>query len=471
MSSLSRVDPASFRDPHSAVLLAGDQVLRRLSPPAADDWRRLREAAFFARRVSAGEVIGTEELDAADRPDVGDETAWPVVLRHDRIPFVSYPYEWCFSQLQDAGGLHIDLLLDALAERLTMKDGYAYNLQFRGAAPVFIDVGSFEAYGGGPWAGYRQFCQTVLFPLLLQAHRNVSYRPLLRGQVNGVEPVQMRALMGGRDLMRTGVLKHVVLHSAVDARSAGKGDGSRATAEKLRDSGYSDAVALAAARNVGTLVRRLRWKPGESHWTTYQQTSTYTDDERQQKAAFVSEALARQASRLVLDLGCNDGTFARLAQEHADYVVAVDGDEQTIDALYRQLRAEGNRAILPLVMDLTDPSPAIGWRSQERASFLDRARPDAVLALALVHHLAIGANVPLPEVVSWLHGFGGRLVVEFVEPTDPMARRLLANKPEGLFPDYRREVFEELLAARFRVEKQVTLTGGTRTLYAAVPHG
>ncbi|HEU4913393.1 MAG TPA: class I SAM-dependent methyltransferase [Actinomycetes bacterium] len=471
MSSLSGVDPASFRDPHSAVLLAGDQVLRRLSPPAADDWRRLREAAFFARRVSAGEVIGTEELDAADRPDVGDETAWPVVLRHDRIPFVSYPYEWCFSQLQDVGALHIDLLLDALAERLTMKDGYAYNLQFRGAAPVFIDVGSFEAYGGGPWAGYRQFCQTILFPLLLQAHRNVSYRPLLRGQVNGIEPVQMRALMGGRDLMRTGVLKHVVLHSAVDARSAGKGDGSRATAEKLRDSGYSDAVALAAARNVGTLVRRLRWKPGESHWTTYQQTSTYTDDERQQKTAFVTEALARQASRLVLDLGCNDGTFARVAQEHADYVVAVDGDEQTIDALYRQLRAEGNRAILPLVMDLTDPSPAIGWRSRERASFLDRARPDAVLALALVHHLAIGANVPLPEVVSWLHGFGGRLVVEFVEPTDPMAQRLLANKPEGLFPDYRREVFEELLAARFRVEKQVTLTGGTRTLYAAVPHG
>lgn len=471
MSSLSGVDPASFRDPHSAVLLAGDQVLRRLSPPAADDWRRLREAAFFARRVSAGEVIGTEELAATDRPDVGDETAWPVVLRHDRIPFVSYPYEWCFSQLQDAGGLHIDLLLDALAERLTMKDGYAYNLQFRGAAPVFIDVGSFEAYGGGPWAGYRQFCQTILFPLLLQAHRNVSYRPLLRGQVNGIEPVQMRALMGGRDLMRTGVLKHVVLHSAVDARSAGKGDGSRATAEKLRDSGYSDAVALAAARNVGTLVRRLRWKPGESHWTTYQQTSTYTDDERQQKTAFVTEALARQASRLVLDLGCNDGTFARVAQEHADYVVAVDGDEQTIDALYRQLRAEGNRAILPLVMDLTDPSPAIGWRSRERVSFLDRARPDAILALALVHHLAIGANVPLPEVVSWLHGFGGRLVVEFVEPTDPMAQRLLANKPEGLFPDYRREVFEELLAARFRVEKQVTLTGGTRTLYAAVPHG
>lgn len=453
------------------MLLAGDQVLRRLSAPAADDWRLLRQTAFFDRRVSAGDIVATEELHSADRPDVGDERAWPVVLRHEPIPFVSYPYEWCFSQLQDAGALHIDLLLDALAERVTMKDGYAYNVQFRGATPVFIDVGSFEAYGGGPWAGYRQFCQTVLFPLLLQAHKNVAFRPLLRGQVNGIEPGQMRALMGGRDLMRAGVLKHVALHSAVDARHAEKGEGSRATAEKLRDSGFSDAVALAAARNVGTLVRKLSWKPGESHWTTYQRTSTYTDDEREQKAAFVTEALSRERFHLVLDLGCNDGTFARLAQEHAEHVVAVDGDEQTIDALYRQLRAEGNRTILPLVMDLTDPSPAIGWRSQERASFLDRARPDAVLALALVHHLAIGANVPLPEVMSWLHGFGGRLVVEFVDATDPMAQRLLANKPDGLFPDYRREVFEELLAARFRVERQVTLAGGTRTLYAAAPHG
>jgi hypothetical protein len=201
-------------------VLAGDRVLRRLSPRAADDWRRLRETTFFASRVSAGEIVATEEVDAADRPDVGDESTWPVVLRHERIPFVSYPYEWCFSQLQDAGALHIDLLLDALGDQMTLSDGYAYNLQFRGSAPVFIDVGSFEAYRGGPWAGYRQFCQTVLFPLLLQAHKNVPFRPLLRGQVNGNEPAQMRARMGGRDLTRAGVLKHVALHSAVDARHA-----------------------------------------------------------------------------------------------------------------------------------------------------------------------------------------------------------------------------------------------------------
>ena len=467
----SSVDPASFRDPDSTVLHAGTEVLRRLSPAAAEDWRMLAKTTFFRDRVGNGEIVTTEEVDAAARGDITDAVSWPLVLRHDRIPFISYPYEWSFSQLQDAAALHIDLLLDALGEGMTMKDGYAYNLQFRGAAPVFIDIGSFEHYRGGPWPGYRQFCQTFLFPLMLQAHKNFSFRPLLRGQVNGIEPRQMRGLMTGGDLTKTGVLKHVALHSAMDTRNADKSDGSQATADQLSKSGFSDAVALAAAKNVGSLVRKLRWKPGDSHWTTYQQTSTYTDAERDQKKAFVREALSQRHAGLLLDLGCNDGTFSLLAQDFADYVVALDNDEQTIDLMYRRLRKEGNTKILPLVMDLTDPSPSIGWRLKERPSFLDRAKPDAVLALALVHHLAIGANVPLPEVVSWLHSLGGHLVVEFVGPDDPMSRRLLSNKPAGLFPDYRLEVFEKLLSERFEIERQVTLGSGTRTLYSAVPRG
>jgi len=465
------VDPASFRDPGSNVVHAGADVLRRLSPVAAEHWRSLAGTTFFGERVSNGQIVATEEVRRAERRDVADENSWPVVLRHERIPFVSYPYEWSFSQLQDAAALHIALLLDALGEGMTMQDGYAYNLQFRGAAPVFIDIGSFETYAGGPWPGYRQFCQTFLFPLLLQAHKNFSFRPLLRGQVNGIEPAQVRGLMGGRDLARAGVLKHVALHNTVDARNAGKGEGSRATADQLRASGFSDAVAAAAANNIGTLVRKLRWKPGDSHWTTYQQTSTYTDAERDQKKTFVRDALSPRRAGLLLDLGCNDGTFSLLAQDHADYVVALDNDEQTIDLMYRRLRAEGNTKILPLVIDLTDPSPAIGWRSRERPSFLERAEPDAVLALALVHHLAIGANIPLPEVVSWLRSLGGHLVVEFVGPEDPMSRRLLSNKPAGLFPDYRLEVFETLLAERFDIERQLTLAGATRTLYSAFPRG
>lgn len=464
-------DPSSFRDPHGTVLHAGSDVLRLLSPTAAKDWQRLANTAFFAARLAEGAIVATEEHEDVDGLSAVDRGAWPVVLRHERIPFISYPYEWSFSQLQDAAALHIDLLLDALGEQMTMKDGYAYNLQFRGAKPVFIDIGSFEPYAGGPWAGYRQFCQTFLFPLLLQAHKNASFRPLVRGQVNGIEPAQMRALMGSRDLMRAGVLKHVALHSAVDARAADKGEGSRATGEQLAKSGFSDQVAIAAVKNIGALIRKLRWKPGDSHWTTYQKTSTYSDGERERKKAFVLEAVGHRRARLLMDLGCNDGTYSLLAQDQADYVVALDNDEQTIDLMYRRLRAERNTKVLPLVMDLTDPSPSIGWRSTERPSFLDRAKPDTVLALALVHHLAIGANIPLPEVISWLHSLGGRLVVEFVGPDDPMAKRLLSNKPAGLFPDYRREAFEKLLSERFDIDRQETLAGETRTLYSAVPRG
>jgi len=180
-------------------------------------------------------------------------------------------------------------------------------------------------------------------------------------------------------------------------------------------------------------------------------------------------ALTDGPAEVVLDLGANDGAYSRLAAGHARYVVAVDGDERVIDLLYRQLRSEGREDILPLVMDLVDPSGGIGWRNRERAPFADRVRPDVTLALALVHHLAIGANVPLPEVVDWLASWGGRVLVEFVHPDDVQVGRLLANKPAGLFDDYRREAFDRLLDARFSVQRQETLPGGTRTLYLAEP--
>ena len=149
--------------------------------------------------------------------------------------------------------------------------------------------------------------------------------------------------------------------------------------------------------------------------------------------------------------------------------MAVDSDDVTVDVLYRSLREDGVTNILPLVMNLVDPSPARGWRGEERRAFTDRARPDLVLALALVHHLAIAANVPLGEVISWFRSFGGRLIVEFVEPHDPMAQRLLGNKPAGMFPDYRIDVFEKLLEEQFTIDRKEALPSGSRTLFACTP--
>ncbi|MFE9187401.1 class I SAM-dependent methyltransferase [Micromonospora haikouensis] len=468
-----RTDPGSFRDPANRVFYADGEVLRGLDARAARDWRALSASDFFPPLLAAGKVCGTEAVEPARFAAVAG-AQWAAVLRHERIPFVSHPYEWSFGMLRDAALLHLEILRAALTAGFTTKDGSAYNLQWRGVEPVFIDVGSFEpARDGEPWAGYRQFCQTMLYPLLLTAHLGVDFQPWLRAQVDGIPPEQMRRLFTGVRRLLPGVPTHVHLHSAMQQRNADAASGE--VREQLRGAGFSRELALAAVRRIERLVRRLRPRHVRSHWADYQRTCSYSAADRAAKERFVELALtAAGPPGLVLDLGANDGRYARLAARYAGYVVAVEQDPAVVDEVYAALRADEQRRVLPLVMDLADPSPGGGWRGVERAAFATRARADLVLALAVVHHLAIGRNVPLTQVVDQLADAclpGGRLVVEFVHPEDPMARRLLANKPAGLFPDYRPDEFARLLAARCRVERRVELPGGTRTLYQAVVGG
>ncbi|GIJ25016.1 nodulation protein NoeA [Micromonospora qiuiae] len=472
-----RVEPGSFRDPANQVFHAGGDVLRALDETAAAHWRALAGSTFFPQLVAAGKVCGTEELPpgaarellAVDRLDGTEQRpAWAAVLRHERIPFVSHPYEWSYAMLRDAALLHLEILRVALPAGFTTKDGSAYNLQWRGSQPVFIDVGSFAPLREGePWAGYRQFCQTLLYPLLLGAHLGLDFQPWLRARIDGIEADQMSGLLRGLRRLSPGVLTHVHLHRSVQRRNA-----ARSTADvraQLRDAGYTRQMALATVRGMEKLVRRLDHRPPASHWVDYQRTCGYSGADRAGKERFVTAALTgARRSRLVLDLGANDGHYSRLAARHADYVVAVEQDPAVVDRLYLALRDADERRVLPLVLDLADPSPGGGWRGVERASFVARTGADTVLALALVHHLAIGRNVPLPEVVACLAGYaapGGRLVVEFVHPDDPMAVRLLANKPDGIFPDYRRDAFEALLQGCGSVEDRLELPSGTRTLY------
>jgi SAM-dependent methyltransferase len=386
----------------------------------------------------------------------------PGLLEHERVPFVSYPYEWTFSMLRDAALLQLALLRSALEEGLTMKDASPYNVQWRGAEPVFIDVGSFERLRGGePWAGYRQFCALYLYPLLLQAYKGVPFQPWLRGSLDGIEPGEAHALFGGRDLLRRGVLTHVVLHSRLERRNA-----DRPVREELREAGFKRELVVANVRRLERLVRRLEWRPAGSDWSAYGATTSYEDVDAERKEAFVREAVS---GRVVWDLGSNDGRFARVAAERAEYVLAVDGDAVVLDRLYRKLQEAGETRVQPLLVDLADPSPARGWRGAERGTLESRGRPDLVLSLALLHHLAITRNVPLAELVRWLRDLGARLVVEFVDPEDPQAQRLLAAKRPGAHGDYTRERFESLLRDAFEIERSETLGSGTRTLYLARP--
>jgi hypothetical protein len=382
------------------------------------------------------------------------------------VPFVSYPYEWTFSMLRDAALLQLDLMLAALEEDVILKDATPYNVQFVGARPVFIDVGSFEPLEPGqPWEGYRQFCTLFLYPLLLQAWKGVPFAPWLRGSVDGIEPREFRNLLGARDRFRRGALTHVFLHARLDRRYEDRDD----VRGELRKAGFRKELIVANVRKLRKLVGSLEWDPGASTWSAYGTTTTYSADDAARKSAFVESAAGARRWRMLWDLGANDGTYTRLAARDTDYAIAFDGDAAVVDRLYRGLRDEGSDTLLPLVVDLTNPSPGAGWRARERRPLWERGTPELVLALALVHHLAIAGNVPLAEIVDWLRTLDATVVVEFVTRDDPMARRLIERKKAGTHDDYTRETWERLLADRFDVARSEELAGGARVLYLARP--
>jgi hypothetical protein len=440
-------EPASFRDPEARVVYSADgEVLRELSPRAREDWTTLESARFFRRALEDGRIVGTEEIE-------------PGVLRHERLPFVSYPYEWPFEMLRDAALLQLGLLHEALAEGFVLKDGSPYNIQWRGSEPVFVDVGSFERLREGePWAGYRQFCALFLYPLMLQAYRGIAPQPWLRGSLEGIEPSQARALL---PRFRRGVLTHVVLHDRLEAKHA---DRRRDVRSELKAAGFKKELIQANVRKLRKLVGRLSPKRGRSEWAGYREAAPYSDADAGRKERFVREA---GPARLAWDLGANDGRFSRALG--AGYTVAVDGDERVVGELYAALRGEDAKTILPLVVDLADASPARGWRGIERRRLEERGSPDLVLCLALVHHLAIGRNVPFAELVAWLRSLAARLVIEFADRDDPMVRRLLAAKREETHETYGRDQFERALAGGFELERREVLGSGTRTLYLAKP--
>ena len=460
------LDPGSFRDWDSRVFYDDGRIRRALSEDGLADWRAFSASRLFAEAVAEGKLVETEELEGAEAP-AGLVRNAAGVLEHERIPFVSYPYEWPFSMLKDAALLQLELLRRALGEDLILKDATPYNVQFRGAKPVFIDVGSFEQLPPGePWAAYRQFCMLFLYPLMLQAYKGVAFQPWLRGSLAGIRPAEMRALMSGRDLLRRGVLTNVALMARFERKGANKGGEVKA---EMKKAGFKKEFIVANVKRLEKTISRLEWKAGQTEWSDYGMTTSYSDADAVRKEGFVREVVMERPRELAWDLGCNEGRHARIAAENTRYVVAVDGDAAVADRLYRSLHEEGATSILALTGDLTDPSPALGWGGLERSPLDRRGRPDLVLCLAVIHHVALSGNVPVPAFLDWLRSLDAELVIEFPTRDDPRVAAILSRKREGADPGYDLPVFEQELADRYEVARREELAGGTRVMFHARP--
>lgn len=458
---VSQPDPGSFRDRDGRVYRRGQRVVRGLSEPALEHWRALEETEFYRRFRDSGRLVGTREIPADESGLAEDQRrAWAGFLEHHRVPVISYPYEWSFSMLQAAALLQLELTEAAINEGWTLKDATPYNVQFDVDGPVFIDIASFEPLAdGAPWAGYRQFCEMFLFPLLLQAYRGLDFQPFLRSRMDGVDVQAANRLFSLRDRFRKGVLTNVWLQAKLDRRYGGSQENVRSS---LKSAGFNRELILANVRKLRKLVAGLAWDGEGSEWGGYSEFHNYTDADLQQKEDFVARCAEQLRPVTAWDIGCNTGRYALRIAPHCGQVVAMDIDHLAVERLYRNPERSGK--ILPLVQNLADPSPEWGWRNRERGGLAGRSQPDLVLCLALIHHLVISANIPLEELVDWLAGLAPQLVIEFVSREDDKVQSLLRNKDDK-YVDYDQAVLERCLAEHFEIREQQALRGGLRRVY------
>lgn len=455
-------DQGSFRDPSGFVFFHDGTAYRQVNASCADGFRGLMHSGLYDELLKAGLLVGHEEV-ALRLPDAPPAHA---VLRPEQIPFISYPYEWCFSQLKAAAILTLDIQRRALARGLVLRDASAYNVQFIGTRPVFIDTLSFAPYvEGQPWAAYRQFCRHFLAPLAMMAVVEPSLGELGRTHIDGVPLALANRVLPFRSRFKPGLLIHLHLHG----RSEVKTNAAPAAGLKpYRASGMGKTAILGLIDSLDRTVKQLSWKPPQTLWSNYSSHSNYSDMAQERKRALVAQMLAAVQSRSglasVWDLGANTGTYSRLAAETGARVISFDNDQAVIDYQFTTMKAADRARILPLVQNLGNPSPSNGWNHAERRSLKERGPADLAMALAVVHHLAIGANLPLPSIAEFLRGICRNLIIEFVPKEDSQIQRMLEYR-EDVFGDYSQPSFEQSFATFFTIVQAVRIDGTERTLY------
>lgn len=473
---LQPTSPPSFRDPAGRVVVADGRVLRWISSSHCEEFQACCDSSAFKALVDAGQIVSHRVLDPAEASYLAERyelaelstlAANDLVLEHERIPFVSFPYEWCPEMLEAAGCLTLDVMERLLQEGLGLKDATPYNVLFCGSRPVFIDTLSVERRDplDPLWLPYAQFVRTFLLPLAMQQRLGLSLQYILFGRREGIEPEEAYRACGLWTKLSPPMLTLATLPTwlgswRADARSYGK--------RRLRS---SQQARFVTKRLVAGLRRQLmRLAPSgrtSSRWSQYSEASeSYSTQQLAQKGEFIGQVLSKYRPRNVLDVGCNTGRFSLQAARHGASVVAIDSDPVVIGRLWRQASSE-KLDVLPLVVNVARPSPALGWRNRECPAFLDRASGafDMVFLLALVHHLFVTERIPLGEIIDLAAELATDMaIIEYVGSADPMLQRLLRGR-EDLYERLTATVFEAAVQKRFHILQSQQIQGADRQVY------
>jgi len=449
--------PGSFRDCDGFVFRSNGLYYRQVNCSYRETYDELVKTGLYERLWRQKLLISHQEINQPQEAD-GYRTLFP-----EQLPVIVYPFEWSFGQLKDAALLTLAIEQESLAAGFSLKDASAYNVQYLRGRPIFIDTLSFERYREGePWRAYRQFCQHFLAPLALMARVDPRLGLLLRNHIDGIPLDLASRLLGWGSRFRLGLLLHVHLHARVQRRFQNK-------QRRVQNRPISKQGRLGILTHLESTIRGMEWRPKGTEWADYYANTNYADPARADKRAAVDGWIEELQPRQVWDLGANDGTFSRLASRRGIPTVAWDIDPAAVEIGYRRAKKEKDRSLFPAVLDLTNPSPALGWNLTERCSLFDRPKPDLVLALALIHHLAIGNNVPLERCAAFFARVAPSVIIEWVPKEDSKVQELLLNR-EDIFTGYTRDKFESAFSRYYKRMRVRECSGSHRLLYCFDEH-
>ena len=446
---------ASFRDPSGFVFKSSGTLLRQVNGTYAGTLSLLKESGLYDSLTIGGMLIPHIEVGL----EFAQSAEASAVLRPEVIQTISYPYEWSFSQLKDAALLTLNIQRQAIDHGMSLKDASAYNIQFHNGRPILIDSLSFEAYEPGkPWVAYRQFCQHFVAPLVLMSHVDIRLSKLSASFIDGIPLDLASNISRSHTRFNTKIAMHLHLHAKMQSAK-----GNAVPKQESRTS-FGKHALLGLVENLRSLVESLSWKPEGTEWADYYTDTNYSSEAMRAKKKLVTELLSQANPKIktAWDLGANNGEFSILATALGWNTVAWDIDPAAVEKNYTNRR--NDRLLLPLIQDLTNPSPAIGWALEERESLVERGPVGLVMALALIHHLAIGNNVPLSQVAAFFGRLSEWLIIEFVPKADSQVQSLLATR-EDVFPGYTEEGFEDSFADVYQIIRKEMIVGTSRVLY------
>jgi ribosomal protein L11 methylase PrmA len=433
-----RAIPGSFRDPSGRVYEIDGRIFRTVADHFSADFEFVESTGLFQKLTACNWLVPFDKADTAIPGGLANNFKY--VLEAPRLRFISYPYEWSFPALKAAALLHLQIHLTALDHGVTLSDASAYNIQFHGARPVFIDHLSFRRYRPGEiWAGHRQFCEQFLNPLLLRAFFGIPHNAWYRGTQEGIKAQELSRLLKWRHRVSWPVLTHVLLQSFFQ-RSV-ENNSVHLSKDKIPAAALPLPSFQRLLRKLHSWISTLRPADrAKTVWQDYTKTQSYSSAEVESKRQFVAEFIKNQKPKSLWDLGCNTGDYCIAGLEGgAEYAVGFDSDQGALESAFAR-SLEKNLPFQALFFDAANPSPNQGWNERERSGLRARSSADAVLALAFVHHLAIARNIPLDQLLDWIIDLAPCGIIEFVPKSDPMVQSLLRHR-EDIFPDYRQEAF------------------------------